>query len=593
MKSKLLLIPLAVIFLLSVITVVSASSVAVSLFYDQTDDRSASIIDGDDIGIAVFANSVCEKSMKVTIDVIDTNTKNKINILDYFVDIKDPCLPNNPQNVYIKNLVIGDSVYGGPGNYDIIATITGASGQKNTDSLSLTVLEKQQDNNRPVIISNPLREINEKTFYSYQVIATDADGDNLTYSFELNPNWLTISPTGLISGTAPEWTPMNDYQVTVIVSDGKENVTQTYTITVKDIANANNPPVLTFIPNQNVNENTQYSYQVTATDADKDVLTYSMTGPNWLTINQQTGLVSGISPAVSADTPFDITITVSDGEDSDSQTYVLTVINIPAPENNAPVLSAIPNQNVNENTQYSYQTTATDADGDTLTYSISGASWLTISSSGLISGTAPLVNSNTAFTITVTVSDGTDSDSETYTLTVIDLGSQNNPPIITSSPVTSVNENTQYSYQVTATDADGDSLTYSMTGPNWLTINQQTGLVSGTAPSVNSDTTFTITITVSDGKDSYSQTYVLTVKDTSSSTGGRGASGGSGTRIIKASDFEMEKYLNQFGPKTTLEEIPEEAEQKSTLKIVLIIFWILVLLLLLLLVIMLINRLRQ
>ncbi|MCH8904965.1 MAG: putative Ig domain-containing protein, partial [Bacteroidetes bacterium] len=59
---------------------------------------------------------------------------------------------------------------------------------------------------------------------------------------------------------------------------------------------------------------TVYSYQVFATDADNDVLSYSLSSssPSWLSINVNTGLISGTSPSVTQDTQYVITVQVDD-----------------------------------------------------------------------------------------------------------------------------------------------------------------------------------------------------------------------------------------------------------------------------------------
>ena len=107
------------------------------------------------------------------------------------------------------------------------------------------------------------------------------------------------------------------------------------------------------------------------------------------------------------------------------------------------------------------------------------------------------------------------SDTDYLALVVLPKPPVNNVPVITSSPVTQVNEKQAYFYQVTASDADGDNLIYSLTqNPSWLSINSQTGLLSGTSPEVSSDYSYAITIMVSDGKDSATQSYAVTVKDT-------------------------------------------------------------------------------
>ncbi len=214
----------------------------------------------------------------------------------------------------------------------------------------------------------------------------------------------------------------------------------------------------------------------------------------------------------------------------------------PTPTNNAPVITSAAITNVNESVAYSYQVVATDADGNTLTYSLTQApSWLSINSAtGLITGTAPSVTSNTASAVIIRVSDGITYVEQSYTLTVYDTSvpptpPANTAPVFTSTPVTQVDESSPYAYDVNAMDIDGNTLTYSLTSaPSWLSIDATTGLIFGTAPSVSSDTDYTITVQVSDGTATATQTYTLTVHNISSSQ-----SGGTGTGNVVSSSTDV------------------------------------------------------
>ena len=68
---------------------------------------------------------------------------------------------------------------------------------------------------------------------------------------------------------------------------------------------------------------------------------------------------------------------------------------------------------------------------------------------------------------------------QTFTITVANT---NDPPVVTSTPVTSATAKAAYSYDVDATDPDlGDTLAYSLTvAPAGMTINATTGLISWT-----------------------------------------------------------------------------------------------------------------
>ncbi len=83
-------------------------------------------------------------------------------------------------------------------------------------------------NQAPVIISEPIITAIEDQLYSYQVDASDPNGDTLTYSFIIKPEGMSIyGESGLIS-----WTPANSqvgiHHVMVEISDGKHIVTQSF-----------------------------------------------------------------------------------------------------------------------------------------------------------------------------------------------------------------------------------------------------------------------------------------------------------------------------------------------------------------------------
>jgi len=87
-------------------------------------------------------------------------------------------------------------------------------------------------NHAPVITSTAVTSATKDEPYSYNVTATDSDGDTLTYSLTIKPSGMTInSSSGMIS-----WTPTTsgDYNVTVKVSDGELFDTQSFTVTVEE-----------------------------------------------------------------------------------------------------------------------------------------------------------------------------------------------------------------------------------------------------------------------------------------------------------------------------------------------------------------------
>ncbi len=455
------------------------------------------------------------------------------------------------------------------GTYTVTYTVSDSSANTAVKIRTVEVVQCPPQNNPPVITSSPVTQVNENQYYSYNVDATDLDGDILTYSLIKKPSWLSINPsTGLITGTANEVDSDTGYSVKVKVSDGEDYDIQSYVLTVKNVPcpPQNNPPVITSTPDTQINENQYYSYNVDATDLDGDVLIYSLVkAPPWLSINQNTGVISGTVPEVDYDESHTIKVKVSDGKAYDIQIYTLTVKDTTCPpQNHAPVITSTPViTSVNEKTLYTYQVTATDSDGDSLTYSLTQKpSWLSINSNtGLITGTAPEVYYNKYYTIKVKVSDGEDYDTQTYVLTVKNVlcPSENHAPVITSTPVTKVDEGEQYIYDVEASDEDGDVLTYSLLQkPCWLSINSNTGLISGTAPEVDYDESHTIKVKVSDGEDYDIQTFTLKVRDEDDN---EDDDSDSSSYDIYGDSYYEQLYWDQFKPKTIY--IAEEEEEET------------------------------
>jgi hypothetical protein len=77
----------------------------------------------------------------------------------------------------------------------------------------------------------------------------------------------------------------------------------------------------------------------------------------------------------------------------------------------------------------------------------------------------------------------------------------NRAPVISGSPVRSVNAGSGYSFRPTASDPDGNTLTYSIANrPSWATFNTSTGQLSGVPSASQVGSYGNITISVSDGR---------------------------------------------------------------------------------------------
>ena len=392
------------------------------------------------------------------------------------------------------------------------------------------------------------------------VVATDEDDDLLTYGLE-GPDAAAfgiVGTTGQLQTRAPlDYETRDAYAVTVIVSDGR-GAADTIGVAIS-VTDENDDPV--FIEGdgttRSVAENTDAGVNiggaVSATDEDGDILTYSLGG-----IDAASFGIVGVSGQLQTRVPLDyetknaysITVTVSDGNggtdtigvtisvtDMDEDTVpVIEGIVIPevdeTPETHAPVFAGSrTTRSIAENTPAGINigspVSATDADDDTLTYTLGGTdagSFSIVRSSGQLQTQVPLdYETKKSYTVTVTVSDGGRTDAISVTITIIDVDEtpETHAPVFTGSRTTrSIAENTPAGVNigspVSATDADDDTLTYTLDGTDAgsFRIVGSSGQLQTQAPlDFETKNAYTVTVTVSDDGRTDTITVVITIID--------------------------------------------------------------------------------
>jgi hypothetical protein len=265
----------------------------------------------------------------------------------------------------------------------------------------------------------------------------------------------------------------------------------------------NRPPTISGTPSTTATVGAQYAFTPTATDPDGNTLTYGIANrPSWATFNTGTGRLTGTPTSTNVGSYANILITVNDGQAS-AQLPAFTIA-VSSTANRAPVISGTPATSVTAGSAYSFQPTASDPDGNPLTFSITNRpSWATFSTTtGRLQGTPAASNVGTFSNIVIRVSDGTNTTPlPAFSIVVSSSSSTNRAPVISGTPSTSVMQGTGYSFQPTASDADSDPLTFSITNaPSWATFSTTTGRLQGTPTASNVGTFSNIAIRVSDGK---------------------------------------------------------------------------------------------
>lgn len=186
-------------------------------------------------------------------------------------------------------------------------------------------------------------------------------------------------------------------------------------------------------------------------------------------------------------------------------TFVAATLHAPvaaAAVNAAPKIWGQPATTATRGVLYSFKPGASDANGDTLTFSISNKpGWMTFSkSTGRLSGTPGSYQvGKTWSNIVIKVSDGKATKSlPAFSIKVV-WG--NRAPTISGSPPLTAKVGQPYAFKPTARDADGDKLTFSVVNkPGWARFDTSNGTLWGTPTWANIGRFADVRIKVTDGK---------------------------------------------------------------------------------------------
>ncbi|MBC7455889.1 MAG: cadherin domain-containing protein, partial [Massilia sp.] len=485
---------------------------------------------------------------------------------------------------------VSSSIGLGSGQMLYLTGATAAMGFFQTTTVGGFVIISINSNLPPVITSNgggatATVSVAENQTSVTTLTATDNNGDTVTYALTGGADQARFSinaATGVLTFVAsPNFEAPTDsdanntYIVDVRASDGNGGIdTQIITVTVTNVNE-----VITITSNGagatavvNVTENNSAVTTVTATDPDGDTPVYSIVGGADMakfSINSSTGVLQFIvSPNfeapgdADANNSYVVDVRASDELGStDVQTITVFVANI----NEAPVIGsngggATAALSAAENQLAVTTVTATDNDGDSVSFAITGgadqAKFAINAATGVLTFVTPPnfeaasdSDANNTYLVNVTASDGNGGTNvQAITVTVSNV---NEAITIISNgagatAAVSVGENQIAVTTVTASDIDGDTPSFAIIGGTdqaKFTINATTGVLSFVAPQnfeapadADANNTYLVNVTASDGKGSTStQAITVTVTDVNEAVSIT-SNGGGATAAVNAAE---------------------------------------------------------
>ncbi|MDA9196509.1 S8 family serine peptidase, partial [Gammaproteobacteria bacterium] len=383
------------------------------------------------------------------------------------------------------------------------ATVTATDGTNSTtQDITVNVTDV---NDVPVFTSGSIFSAAENQTAIGTVTATDDEGEGVT--FTVYGSELAITLAGVLTfASAPDYETKSSYTATVTASDDTNSTSQEITVNITDV---NEVPVFTSSATFNAAENQTAIDTVTATDADGDSVTFTVSGSE-LAITTAGVLTFVSAPDFETKKLYKATVTASDGTNTADQTIKVKVTDA---NDNSPSFTSEATFSAAENQTAIGTVTATDADGDTLSYSISGSEITINSSSGVIAfASAPDYETKSTYTATVTASDGVNSTTQDITVNVTDVDENvDTGPVFTSDSSFEVAENQLVIGEVTATDPDGDSISFSTTSTEILIDSLTGNMTFVSSPNFEAKSVYTATILASDGANESSQDITINI----------------------------------------------------------------------------------
>jgi len=303
-------------------------------------------------------------------------------------------------------------------------------------------------NDAPMLSTILDQSTNEDEIFYYQLSASDIDDDQLDFSVE-EVDHVDVSIDGQTLLVSPEDDFNGLLLIEVSVTDGEFTDIKNFILNVIPV---NDSPVLSDIEDQSSLEDQTFTMDIVANDVDGDNLSYWSNSSQYADVSFTDNQLLVI-PHDDWFGEINITVNVTDGEYIDSDEFVLDVL----PVNDAPILSTIDEQIINEDSSLIYQIIASDVDGDNLDYQVEDMSNAVSYTQEDTLFIIPNQDYNGLIEVMVSVADEEFLITTAFDLIILPI---NDSPILDEISNQSIEENQISEVEFSAYDVDNDSLVY-------------------------------------------------------------------------------------------------------------------------------------
>ncbi|QGJ71800.1 Hypothetical protein PBC10988_35090 [Planctomycetales bacterium 10988] len=341
-----------------------------------------------------------------------------------------------------------------------------------TNRFSVDVALRGLPNTPPRFTSPPATQAQPDAPYIYSVTVADTESSELVLEIVSAPGGMTLDPnTGELS-----WTPtagdVGNHEITLLVTDKKgATAQQTFTLSVAAPV-PNRPPRFVTPPPTSGMVNQAVFYQAEVFEPEGEAVTFTLVdGPAGATFGESSGYLS-FTPTAAGSYAF--TLEVSDPHGATAQqTFVLTVEG--APTATTPVFQSSPPTVASVGQPYLYLAFAQGEDGFQYELLQGPAGMEVDPDTGQLTWTPTAGEVGTHSVLLAAVASPDVRATQFFQIEVA-AAPINQPPVITSHPLTQASIDRAYLYQPTAVDPEGSSLTWDLlTGPAGLSVNADSG----------------------------------------------------------------------------------------------------------------------
>lgn len=373
------------------------------------------------------------------------------------------------------------------------------------------VLESKPAGQRPITILNDIQQVLTGFFTIFDPAVPAGSGLWATLWFTADGG----APDKVIPIDSIKVEPSGEF--VLIAQNGNEAVSPQYVAGSVTLGSpsSNTAPALDSIVNQFVMEGASLNVPVNAIDAESVPTLSAMGTPTFggfVDAGDGTGSFS-FNPGFDDSGAYPISVIASDGELSDTTSFMLTVGNT----NRAPQWAAVAPQVVPEGLHLGFAVSATDMDGDDLALSmLSGPINSGFTDNGGGAGMVtfdPDFTQAGAHTVSLEATDGDLTDTLIIDITVLDV---NRDPAIYPITDTTIDIGQALAIAVSATDPDADSLVLTVDGipaanASFTDNGDGTGSFAFTPDGSQGGMTFNMVANATDGEATASDSFAVTV----------------------------------------------------------------------------------